>query len=98
MAAYAFSYWLIPGVRWFLASRRNAGVEQRNAAREAAANAVAAPSRQLAEKLSSARGRAARVVVGDEDVVFDSDVTDLGDLELEAFDAKLRGASRNKGG
>ena len=98
LAAYAFSYWLIPGVRWFLASRRNAGVEQRNAAREAAANAVAAPSRQLAEKLSSARGRAARVVVGDEDVVFDSDVTDLGDLELEAFDAKLRGASRNKGG
>ena len=101
LAAYAFAYWLIPGVRWLLAARRNAGVEQRNAAREAAANAVAAPSRRLAEKLSSARSRAARVVVGEEgggdEIVFDSNRTDLVDLELEAFDAKLRGAARKEG-
>jgi len=96
LAAYAFSYWLIPAMRWFLAARRNAGVEQRNAAREAAANAVAAPTRRLAEKLSSARSRASKVVVGEiGDVVFDSERTDLGDLELEAFDAKLRAARRS---
>ena len=100
LAAYAFSYWLIPGVRWLLASRRNAGVERRNAAREAAATAVAAPSRRLAEKLSSARSRASRVVVGDEDdaIVFDSERTDLGDMELEAFDAKLRAAQGRRSG
>lgn len=99
LAAYAFAYWLIPAVRWFLASRRNTGVEQRNAAREAAANAVAAPSRRLAEKLFSARSRAAKVVVGDDDeIVFDSERTDFGDLELEAFDAKLRGAQRRSQG
>lgn len=101
LAAYALAYWLIPGARWLLAARRNAGVEQRNAAREAAANAVAAPSRRLAEKLSSARGRAARVVVGEEgggdEIVFDSETSALGDLELEAFDAKLRGAGQQRG-
>lgn len=96
LAAYALAYWVIPGVRWLLAARRNAGVEQRNAAREAAANAVAAPSRRLAEKLSSARGRAALGVVevevgeGGDEIVFDSETSALGDLELEAFDAKLR--------
>ena len=96
LAAYAFSYWLIPGVRWLLASRRNAGVEQRNAAREAAANAVAAPTRTLADKISSARSRAARIVVGEggDEIIFDSERSDLVDLELEAFDAKLRGAQR----
>lgn len=101
LAVYAFSYWLIPGVRWLLAARRNAGVEQRNAAREAAANAVAAPTRRLAEKISSARTRAARVVVGeggDDEIVFDSEKSDLAGLELEAFDAKLRGAKRERRG
>ena len=62
---------------------------------------MAAPSRRLAEKLSSARSRAARVVVGEEgggdEIVFDSNRTDLVDLELEAFDAKLRGAARKEG-
>lgn len=67
---YAFAFFAIPLVRWFLNGRRNAAIEERNAARLAALNAVQRPTPQLAKKLNQAAQEAQRVMIRDRDIIY----------------------------
>jgi len=98
LRVYAAAFFVLPLLRWLWIRRVNDSIAARNEARSGAAATLAAPSRETAAKLSAAaaaaaRGDGARVVP---DVVFDSAASELGDAELDAFDAKL--ARRQRGG
>ncbi|KAF5841464.1 hypothetical protein DUNSADRAFT_12908 [Dunaliella salina] len=96
---YAFAFFAIPALRWFINQRRNAAIEDRNEARALAARLVNAfrSDQQLSAKLAAARREGQRLTLAEGDMIFSSGKeasSQMNDLEASEFDRKL-GISRD---
>lgn len=73
LQAYALSFAIIPLVRWFTMKQKNAGIQDRNAARMTAAKALMSPSQALQTKLRAKEGKAVFKTVSTNNMVYSSD-------------------------
>ena len=55
LSAYAVAFFAIPALRWAWCQRKNAGIEERNAARMDASKSLMRPGKLLAAKLEAAK-------------------------------------------
>ncbi|EFN52698.1 hypothetical protein CHLNCDRAFT_138698 [Chlorella variabilis] len=99
LQAYAAAFFAIPLFRWFRIAARNAAVDSRNEAREAAVALLQRPDPVLQQKLAGAAAAAKRSVITDRDVIYRSDQPlerQPSDLEAENFDARLKQRARER--
>ena len=94
LSAYAVAFFAIPALRWAWCQRKNAGIEERNAARMDASKSLMRPGKLLAAKLEAAkrtrgRGGRRRVASGGDDNVFSS-AKSASDFEADDFVRRLR--------
>lgn len=88
---YAGSFFAIPVIRWFIVSKTNSDIENRNLAREQRFTALENPDLSLRRKLLSARDMAQKTFIGQDRIVYSTD-KDLSDQDYEAneWDRRFR--------
>lgn len=89
LQVYASSFFIIPLVRWFLISGRNAEIEKRNRARKQRAQALELPDPSLRRKLLNARDMAQRTVIGKERIIYSTE-KDFDEQDYEAREWEKR--------
>ncbi|KAL0910453.1 hypothetical protein M5K25_021438 [Dendrobium thyrsiflorum] len=96
LQVYAASFFAIPLFRWFLLSRKNSAIENRNLARRQRARALELPDSSLRRKLLNARDMAKRTVIGSDRIVYstDKDVLDQ-DYEAKEWDRRFKELERS---
>eukprot|EP00878_Enallax_costatus_P002812 GHUV01003004.1.p1 GENE.GHUV01003004.1~~GHUV01003004.1.p1 ORF type:complete len:653 (+),score=181.31 GHUV01003004.1:192-2150(+) len=98
LQGYAAAFFAIPAIRWFVDSRRNAAIDQRNDNRLEAVSLLQSGDPELAAKSASARKLGNTKVIGRQDIVYTTEKA--ADEQVNAqdeaeFDRKL-GISRRQ--
>jgi len=92
LQVYAWSFFVIPAVRWFINRSRNKAIQERNDLRAESLKKLSFPTGDLKIKLEGARKMSKRKFVGRKDVVYSS-AKDLEEQtkkwEEEDFDKRL---------
>ncbi|KAG9134639.1 hypothetical protein Leryth_000961 [Lithospermum erythrorhizon] len=86
---YAFSFFAIPFVRWFIVSKTNSDIEKRNLAREQRSRELESPDLSLRRKLLSARDMAQKTFIGQDRIVYSTD-KDFSDQDYESKEWERR--------
>eukprot|EP00887_Chlorella_sp_A99_P005806 scaffold1.g5806.t1 len=93
LAAYAAAFFAVPLARWLAQQRANAGIDERNAAREAALRLLQRPDPTLRAKLLAAEATAEQRVFSEQQAVYRTDrevSAQPVDVEAQLFEERLR--------